>query len=159
MRIPIVVALLFVSAAVDLAGGPRTVPVYTNEDLDRLAPYRGQTGATSSPAVDQAPVPRRRGRGEGAAVADDVVRARKEAYWRREAEKVRLRLDRLRDEAADLRQRVADRPEKRSARLLEDPQVVAWKRRIALLEARVAEEEMRLIDRARRDGALPGWIR
>lgn len=159
MRAPIVVAWLCVSAAADLAGGPRTVPVYTNEDLDRLAPYRGQTGATSERGAEEPRSPRRRGRGEAPALAEDVARARREAYWRREAEKVRLRLDRLRDEAADLRQRVADRPEKRSARLLEDPQVVAWKRRIALLEARVSEEEMRLVDRARRDGALPGWLR
>ena len=40
-----------------------------------------------------------------------------------------------------------------------DPQVEALQERILALEARIRELESSLEDRARREGALPGWLR
>ena len=35
----------------------KPVPLYTNEDLDRLSPYRGQTGVLSESTVESASIP------------------------------------------------------------------------------------------------------
>jgi hypothetical protein len=134
----------------------KPVPVYTNDDLDRISPFRDETGVSSTVAVPpRVTAPRRE--------ADDG-RARTEAYWRREAERLRLRLQRMRDRVDDLRGHVAASeaqsgrrsPEARSQRAA---QVEAWERQIGTLEARIREEEAQLADRARRAGALPGWLR
>ena len=79
------------------------VRTYTNEDLDRVAPFRGQTGALSEPAVssDERTVPAR-----SSASDDSTQRARDEAYWRREADRVREKVRTLDDQAADLRSRI-----------------------------------------------------
>jgi len=144
------------------AGGPvpsedkKPVPLYTNEDLDRISPYRDETGVRSTVAVP----PRLPGSGrEG-----DDGRARSEAYWRREAERLRVRLQRARDRVDDLRARLAaleepTGPRSGQARARAIAQAEAWRRQIEAMEARIREAEAQFADRARRAGALPGWLR
>ena len=127
----------------------RPVPVYTNDDLERLSPLRGQTGVLSTPGdrppAEPGPAERPRGRGE--------------EYWRREARRLREKLDPLRQRADDLRVRIAERRRKPGVRPYTDPQVQADERRLAALESRMRGLESDFEDRARREGALPGWLR
>ena len=139
-----------------LAGDPSAtdrppVRTYTNADLKRVAPYRDQLGAASKPAVVAAKRTRRREGGRGA--------ARDEAYWRREAQRVRERVSPLKDKAVELRRRIAERQSAPGVRPYTDAKVVAWQRRLRTLERRIDDLESRLADRARRARALPGWLR
>jgi hypothetical protein len=134
----------------------KRVPVYTNDDLDRLAPYRDQTGV-SSPAVTEALPPDRPGSASAGA-------GKAEAYWRHEAEKLRVRQQRGRDRIESLRSRMAAAetrtgPRSGEARARTATQVETWRAGIEALEARLREEDARFADRARRAGALPGWLR
>jgi hypothetical protein len=145
--------------ALGTAGEPqekKPVPVYTNDDLDRISPFRGETGVSSTVAVPPHPT------GSGRHVDDG--RARSEAYWRREAERLRVRLQRARDRVDDLRARLAasegeSGPRSGEARMRAAAQAEAWRRQIAAMEARIRESEAHFADRARRAGALPGWLR
>jgi predicted RNase H-like nuclease (RuvC/YqgF family) len=139
--------------------------VYTNEDLERVHPFRDETGASSTPAVPHrpdeaaAPSPRRRRR-HGTTTHD-------EAYWRGEARKLRERVRALSEKREALRERLAERREARG-RVLRPARSSsnaaaqsdrAIERRIAALERRMRGLEEDLEERARREGALPGWLR
>ena len=76
----------------------KPVPLYTNEDLQRVSPYRDETGGSSKPAAAPAPEP-----------ASERGRARGEEYWRREAERVRDRLRPLRERASELRFQIEEK--------------------------------------------------
>jgi hypothetical protein len=138
----------------------KPVPVYTNEDLDRISPHRDETGVNSRVTVS---VPRPlSGR------AADDGRAGAEAYWRRQAESLHVRLQRVRERIDDLRARIAEREagteaatrsRSRRARATSDPPLEGMRRQLAALEARVRDDETRFEERARREGALPGWLR
>jgi hypothetical protein len=134
------------------AGKGRPVPVYTNDDLARVSPLRGQTGVLSAPAEHAAERAAAPGPAKG-------PRERGEEYWRREARRVRDRVGPLRQKADDLRARIADRRRRPGVRPYTDPQVQADERRLGTLETRIRELESELEDRARREGALPGWLR
>ncbi len=126
------------------------VPLYTNDDLERVAPYRNQTGVASVPATETARA--------APAPAPAPPRGRGEGYWRREADRVRQQVRKLEAQAATVRSRMEAekaRPQRsRSARRGPDLET----RLLALrLEARQIEDA--LADRGRRDGALPGWLR
>jgi hypothetical protein len=127
----------------------KPVPVYTNDDLDRVSPLRDQTGGTSEPAVRPAPAPKETRPSSG----------RGEEYWRREAERVRDRVEPLRARARALRQRVEDRRRKPGVRPYSDSQIETWQREAQEVEARIRELEDRFEERSRREGALPGWLR
>jgi hypothetical protein len=134
---------------------PRT---YTNEDLERVAPYRGQTGALSEPGDVPAPSPE-----AGAARDDGPARQRHEAYWRAQAERVRQQLAALRRRAEDLRGRIEEArrrpaPSSGKARRGPDP-AAALERRLRVIEAEMRERQDALEERARRARALPGWLR
>jgi hypothetical protein len=127
---------------------PRRVPTYTNADLERVAPGRGDTGVLSTPASPP-PAPR-----------PEPARAEKgEAYWRDEAERLRDRLAPLEEKIVDLRQKIEDRRREPGVRPYTDARTLAWQRRLAALEARRSELTSRFEERARRAGALPGWLR
>lgn len=128
----------------------KPAPVYTNADLDRVRPFRDETGVASKPAVTPTPV---------STEAAPQAPGRGEAYWRREAERVRERLEALADQVEALSARVEERRRRPGVRPLTDPQVTGWQARIQSLQARRRALEERLLDRARRDGALPGWLR
>jgi hypothetical protein len=147
----------------------KRVPLYTNEDLERVSPYRGQTGVDSEvmplPPVTGAPEAAGRPGGRG------------EPYWRREAEKLRARLRPRRARLEALRARIAEREAhpgpsrtRRAGRggtgarstassSSREAQLVTWRAQLAALEREVREEEDRFEERARRAGALPGWLR
>ena len=131
----------------------KPVPLYTNEDLERVAPYRDETGVNSKPVVAPA-----------AEAPAAPGRARGEEYWRREAERLHDRLRPLRERAADLRLRIEERrrrpPSRRGgADAQAGAQVAALEQRLRVLEERIRETEARFEDRARRERALPGWLR
>jgi hypothetical protein len=148
------------SADEDPAPAPRPpVRVYTNEDLDRVRPFRDETGVRSVPAVAPddrlAPAEKRRGRGED--------------YWRREAARVRERVRAMEAQASELRAEIAEQAEeashvlgrrrRSSASLSGSGSSSRLRAKLASLERRMQETEEDLTERARRDGALPGWLR
>jgi hypothetical protein len=142
-----------------------SVPVYTNEDLDRVRPFRDQTGVESKPDFDmagneRAGTARQKLGGDGVAARKGRHSAESdEEKWRYEAERFRAKLQPLRDKAADLRQQIEERRRQPGVRPYTDPKIVADQRRLEVLEQRIRESESNFEDRARRQGALPGWLR
>jgi hypothetical protein len=149
----------FLGCAVLLLAGPppqgtsrkKPVPTYTNADLERYHALRSQTGVDSRPAV--APDTR-------AARPDpkDDMKAR-EAYWRREADRLRQRLRRDRDRAEDLRLAIDERWHEPGVHPVTDPRLAALRRELRRLEKRIEDAQSRFEERARRAGAFPGWLR
>ena len=135
---------------------------YTNDDLARVAPRRGETGVTSVPAFR--PSERQ---------TEKSAETRGEAYWRAEADKLQGDLRRLRREADSIRGRLESlKREAREAafRASRSPRapsqgeryetrIGALQDQLRHLEQDAREREARLEERARREGALPGWIR
>jgi hypothetical protein len=129
--------------------------VYTNEDLDRVHPLRNETGVASVPAASPEappPEPRPSSRGHG------------EAYWRREAARVRDRVLALEGQAATVRAQIEE-SDARQAQLSRRATASAGgskahlEARLAGLERRIRQLEDDLAERARRESALPGWLR
>jgi hypothetical protein len=140
--------------------------VYTNADLARVAPYRDQTGVASVPASSpreepSEPPARVRGRAgtRRAAAARDTyrdeaaARQREETYWRREAARHQQRQRQL-TERLDALRRQAGRGRRGSgvSRAQREEQ-------LRLLEEQRRQEDEEFEERARRAGALPGWLR
>ncbi len=135
--------------ATTAAGAPARV--YTNDDLERIrrergAPAEPPAGAPGTPAA----VSREKKGGGGEA---------REERWRREAERLRERLQPLRDQADDLRGQIDARWRLPGVAPVTDAPLLALRRKLAALEARIRDAEDRLEERARRAGALPGWLR
>ena len=155
--------LLLLAAGAAPSEEKKPVPVYTNEDLDRISPHRDETGVNSQVTV---PVTR-----PAAARGADDGRVRAEAYWRKQAESLHVRLQRARERIDDLRARIAEKEAKAGeesfrsrsrrgpSRASSDAPLEAMRRQLAATEARVRDEETRFEERARREGALPGWLR
>jgi hypothetical protein len=151
--------------ALALAGLPafgeegKPARVYTNEDLDRVAPQRGETGVLSQPGVPPA-------RSSRDPAAEASAPAKGEDYWRREATRVRVQVRTLQQQASRLREQIEraasrtstdkkGRGRVREAWAAEDGRAA----RLRELEARARELESDLEERARRAGAPPGWLR
>jgi hypothetical protein len=146
------------------AEAPRPAPrpparVYTNADLERVHPFVTETGVSSVPAVPG---------GESTSVErEPESRGQGEAYWRREAAVTRERLRALEERAAGLRSRIAERERakddtvygsrRRSAS--GSTSVTSLRASLAAVERRIERTQDDLEERARRDGALPGWLR
>jgi hypothetical protein len=147
----------FVRAADDGKGAPRA---YTNDDLERYAHLR--TEQPADVVEEDAPRPARsrsrRPPRESTAAATGAS-ARGEAYWRREAERTEDAVRRLRAQAADVAEKVSDLRRQPGVLPYSDPRVVRMEARRLALEERAREAESRLEARARRAGALPGWLR
>ena len=139
----------------------RPVREYTNEDLERVHPYRDQTGVASRPAVSATAETTggktRQDRRAGATAGAE--RRSAEEQWRRSAEKLRAKLQPAKDRAADLRLQIEDRRRQPGVRPYTDPRILADERKLDVLERRIREAESNFEDRARREGALPGWLR
>ena len=136
------------------AGAGETRPrVYTNEDLARVSPLRGETGGSSRPAaMDASASP---AKNDPSRHADSAS----EEHWRRAAARHRERVAPLLQQAADLRDEIAARRREPGVRPLTDPKVNALERRLAIVEGRIREAEDRFEESARRARALPGWLR
>ena len=131
--------------------------VYTNADLDRVHPFAAQTGGSSTPAL--APDE------PGAAEPGPHQRGRGEKYWREEAARVRERVRSLEERAARLRAQIAERSREtpvygsRSASSAKSSGVASLNASLAAVERRIRSTRDDLEERARQDGALPGWLR
>ncbi len=159
MRLSLLLAAA-VEAGADEAPRPAARPparVYTNADLDRVHPFAAETGVSSVPAVTpgdappaESPEAPRRGRGED--------------YWRSEATRVRERLRALEERAAQLRARISERAKEsevfgRRRASSGSTSVTSLRASLAAVERRAQKTQDDLEERARRDGALPGWLR
>lgn len=164
--------LLCVSTAPadDAPASPEHPPtrVYTNADLDRVRPFRDETGVRSVPAV--APQPPESSPGErvrarpGSAPVD--ARGRGQEYWEREAERVRDRVRAMETQADELRLQITERAEEAGRQLTRGRRgssgagsAATLRARLAALERRMRQTELDLSERSRRAGALPGWLR
>lgn len=137
--------------------------VFTNADLERMAACRYQTGVQSKVGAAP-PVELRRSRPaqRGVTLASHSPGREADAFeanWRAQWRSVDQRVRRLRREAHELRQEAGEAPRdpkkkpsgRRSAALLIG--------RAQSLEAEAKELEDEFQERARREGALPGWLR
>jgi hypothetical protein len=134
----------------------KAVPTYTNEDLDRVRPYRDQIGGASKPAVRP---------GGAEARAKPAASGRSEEKWRQEAARVRTRVAALQEQARKLREQIDRAKEKRGSASGRSGQRARWEvedareKRVREIEAQARDVQAELEDRARREGALPGWLR
>ena len=134
--------------------------VFTNADLERMSACRYQTGAQSEVGTKppQTPSPSRRRTTRDASPAEKRLDD-PETDWRAQWRAVDQKARRLRQEADELRQEAAQAPRDPKKRVVgrRAPAVLAT--RAAALEAQARELEEQFEERARREGALPGWIR
>jgi predicted RNase H-like nuclease (RuvC/YqgF family) len=159
-------------AGAEEPAAPRPRPparVYTNEDLDRVRPFRDEVGGRSVPAVtaEESRAEARASHREGTSSR----RTHDEAWWREEARKARERVEAIRAQADELRARIAAAEEERrhvtyssrggskSRAGRSGASDAADSARLAGLERRARSIEDELHERARREGALPGWLR
>jgi len=182
-RLPFLLCLLLASmpagpGALATEDKPASSPrVYTNDDLERISAWRGQTGVDSKPAVsaeaarpdeDRSPT----ARDKAAATKLDRERAQRaaaERYWRGQAEALRRRLlplhqrlDALRaslEQSRETAARAQRRPHRLGANGTAAQRARSLEQRVAALQDRIDSEQALLAERARRAGALPGWLR
>ncbi len=166
LHFPECLAFVLLAAAGVAAEAPRA-PLYTDEDLRRVSPFRDQTGVMSVPAVTPSPdaASPRAARDRSSRTGGD------EAYWRREAQRHRSRQAALGRRIRSAERQLDQTRRRQSAALGRssssrssassrgsDPVRVLEERLAALHEER-REEDDAFFERARRAGALPGWLR
>jgi hypothetical protein len=169
-RVLLLACLLPAGAESPESSEPKTppsssVPTYTDADLARVHELRGETGVFSVPDRGAtARAPRTKDRAAGAEAASSLPE--RERHWRAQAAAERRRTDALAERLHELRERIAER--RRQAATRKPPQgrldpapadTRALEARAAALEARLRDEQDRFEERARREGALPGWLR
>lgn len=169
--LPLLAAALALAAPPPDCARPITTPgerrVFTNADLERIAACRKESGARSDPDEPAAaeggpPGARRTARtsrasnpfGEGPRMELAL-----EADWRARWRSVDERVRRLRREAEDLRLEANEAPRdpKKKPTGRRSPQILI--RRASALEAEAARIDDEFQSEARREGALPGWLR
>lgn len=132
-------------------------PLYTNEDLERVHPYRGQTGVLSVPAVEPSLATPAVRHGARNRLSDEAAQ---EAYWRREATRHRQRMGRLERAASTLRRQIDQKRRQRSTgRGKGNAGSESLELRLADKLAEMEEADSEFEERSRRAGALPGWLR
>jgi hypothetical protein len=144
-----------------LPQAPRSEPrVFTNTDLERMAACRYQTGAQSEIGAgtsQSAARPARRSKEPAASAGanSDALEADWRARWRSVDQKAR----KLRQEARELRQEAGETPRdpKKQPTGRRSPSLLISRARSLEAEARELEDEFQ--EKARREGALPGWLR
>jgi len=149
---------------------PGVARTFTNADLELMSACRYQTGVESEVGhADEAPAsPGKTGRrtktstksstNRGGAVTSDSSAA--EADWRAQWRSVDQKARRLRNEAQQLRQEAAELPRDPKKKVVtgrRSPSLLESKALTLEAEARELEDEFQ--QRARREGALPGWLR
>jgi hypothetical protein len=143
-----------------LPGPPPEHRVFTNADLERMAACRYQTGAQSEvgnrPSGRVAGPARRAGR---PSPSDLTQEGALEAEWRARWLSVDQKVRRLRREAIELRQEAGQAPRdpKKQPTGRRSPALLIARARS--LEAQAKEIEDEFQERARREGARPGWLR
>ena len=143
----------------------RAVPLYTEEDLRRVHPRRGETGVLSVPAVVPGPT-----HAASPALSRhnrlDTDETAPENYWRRESLRHRQKIERLKRTAASLRRQISEREREREREFgsrrrstASVASVAPLAGRLADVEAEIQAAEAEFEERSRRAGALPGWLR
>jgi hypothetical protein len=152
-------ACLLASCALLRAHGDEkpAVRAYTNDDLARYERLRTEEPA-DVPAVEEPPARGARSAREPRR-AEERSAARGEAYWRREAERTAEQVRRLREQSEAIAEKLSDLRREPGILPYSDPRLVRLEARRRALHERAREAEMRLEERARRAGALPGWLR
>ena len=141
-------------------GSPPEPRVFTNADLDRMAACRYQTGAQSEAGADPleraSPSP---GRATKAKAPNEGRVDGAETLWRARWRAIDQKARRLRREARELREEAGEAPRnpKKPPTGRRSPSLLIG--RALLLEAEGKELEDEFQERARREGALPGWLR
>jgi len=144
-----------------LPQAPRSEPrVFTNADLERMAACRYQTGAQSEAGArtpESAARPARRPKESAASTGPDADAT--EADWRARWRSVDQKARKLRQEARELRQEAGEAPRdpKKQPAGRRSPSLLISRARSLEAEARELEDEFQ--EKARREGALPGWLR
>jgi hypothetical protein len=153
--------LAFCLASASASARSRQSQTYTDDDLRRVSSRRAETGVESEPASPS--VPR-----AGAPHGKPEERKRGEDYWRAEAERFGERIRSLRLRAAELRvqieqqerrQRERSATARRRATTTAVDATTGLKQRLYAVETEIREREAQFEERARREGALPGWLR
>ena len=151
-------------------GSPSAQRVFTNADLERMAACRRENeGSPDVPTTDAADAPSSKGSGRarksnansGSAdrthnSASDSAEEDWRAQWRAIDQKAR----RLRREAQRLREEAAETPrdpKKKAPAGRRGPNLLIARAQDLEADARELENEFQ--ERARREGALPGWLR
>ena len=147
-------------------GAPSTQRTFTNEDLARMAACRqASVDSQDAPAsLPSRPTPGRTARGTRPAsraglAADPTSLEQLEADWRARWRSMDQRVRKLRFEARELRleaEAMPRDPRKRPTGRRTPALLVAKAER---LEAEAREIEGEFAESARRQGALPGWLR
>lgn len=157
-------------AAVALASPPSRCPlperanaahrVFTNADLELMTACRYETGALSEPGVNHPAAPSRKGPSARSAPNPAAAGSRDlEADWRARWRAVDQKVRRLRRDADELRQEAAEAPRDAKKRQTGRRSPSLLLRRAQRLEAEAKELDDEFQERARREGALPGWLR
>jgi hypothetical protein len=126
----------------------KTARAFDDKDLER---YRREAPADSGPP--------RQARPRAGPEARDLPR--EQAHWRKEAERHQREMAKIEASLRRLQWRLAEKRSRKRSRdwLTEDPSIAALEDSIQALneERRLLEERFR--ERARKEGALPGWLR
>jgi len=139
---------------------PKAEPwVFTNADLERMAACRYQTGAQSEGQTRTPEKAARPTRGSKASSASGQPASALEADWRSRSRSLDEKVRKLREEARELRQEASEAPRdpKKQPKGRRSPLFLISRATSLENEARRLEEEFQ--ERARREGALPGWLR
>jgi hypothetical protein len=121
---------------------------FDDGDLER---YRTEEPSDPGPRPPPA-----RGAGEG---PRDLVSEK--AYWRKEAERHQREMAKIEASLRRLQWRLAEKRSRKRSRdwLTEDPSIPALEDSIKALNEEKRQLDERFRERARKDGALPGWLR
>lgn len=133
--------------------------VFTNADLERIAACRPPSDAPSRAEPDETGQPKRPRADSRSGSPDRSPTEALEADWRARWRSIDQKVRRLRREARDLRleaEALPRDPKKRPAGRKSEAFLV---NRAQVLEAEARELEDEFQAQARREGALPGWLR
>lgn len=121
---------------------------FGDRDLER---YRKEKPAEAGPRL---PSPPRAG-----PPARDL--SREQAHWRKEAERHQREMAKIEASLRRLQWRLAEKRSRKRSRdwLTEDPSIPALEDSIKALNEEKRELDERFRERARKEGALPGWLR
>lgn len=139
--------------------------MFTNADLERLAACRYQTGAESEigtvvrGAASREHPSRRASTAPAKPNPRELVDIALEAHWRAQWRANDQKARRLRREAHELRMEAGEAPKgpKKRPSGRRSPSILIGRARGLEAEAKEIEDEFQ--ERARREGALPGWLR
>jgi hypothetical protein len=163
----VIIAVALLDCLCLLASEPaqkRAVPLYTEDDLQRVHPRRGDTGVLSVPAVVPGPT-RPASLTSSRRSHVDTDETAQENYWRRESLRHQQKIARLRKTAAGIRRQIDERKreleQERGSRKRGSggASVASLAGRLADVETEIQAADTEFEERGRRAGALPGWLR